>query len=247
MSARELDGKVALVTGGSRGIGRAIAEALAEGGARVAVVGRDGDKAKAAAAALPGGGHAGFACDVADPQQVNATLEAVEAGLGPVDILVNNAGITRDNLAMRMKDEEWDDVIDTNLKAVFRMSKLVMRGMMKARTGRIINITSVVGEAGNPGQANYAAAKAGVIALTKVMAKELARRGITVNAVAPGFVETEMTAAVDEAQKGFYASVIPAGRMGRPEDIASAVEFLASPDAAYVTGHVLHVNGGLYM
>ena len=247
MSARELEGKVALVTGGSRGIGRAIAEALAEGGAKVAVVGRDGDKAKQAAAALPGAGHAGFACDVADPKQVNATLEAVEAGVGPVDILVNNAGITRDNLLMRMKDEEFDEVIAANLKGAFNFTRAVTRGMMKRRDGAILNITSVVGLMGNAGQANYAASKAGLVGMTKSVARELASRNVRCNAIAPGFITTDMTGELSEKQVEGLKGQIPLGDLGTPADVASAARFLVGPSARYITGQVLAVDGGMAM
>ncbi|MBM4183877.1 MAG: 3-oxoacyl-[acyl-carrier-protein] reductase [Gemmatimonadetes bacterium] len=247
MSARELEGKVALVTGGSRGIGRAIAEALADGGAKVAVVARDGERAKAAAAALPGSGHAGFACDVSDPKQVNATLEAVEASVGPVDILVNNAGITRDNLLMRMKDEEFDEVIAANLKGAFNFTRAVTRGMMKRRDGSILNITSVVGLIGNAGQANYAASKAGLVGMTKSVARELASRNVRCNAIAPGFITTDMTGELNEKQVEELKGRIPLGDLGTPADVASAARFLVGPDARYITGQVLAVDGGMVM
>ena len=243
----ELTGKVALVTGGSRGIGRAIAEALAGAGARVAVVARDVERATAAAAELPGGPHAGFSCDVADPAAVNATLAAVEERLGPADILVNNAGITRDNLLLRMKDEEFDEVIAANLKGAFNFTRAVSRGMMKRRDGAILNITSVVGLIGNAGQANYAASKAGLIGMTKALALEIASRGITVNCIAPGFVTTAMTGALTEEQRSKAAAAVPAGRFGTPAEVAAAAVYLASDEAAYVTGHTLHVNGGIAM
>jgi 3-oxoacyl-[acyl-carrier protein] reductase len=245
--SEELKGQVALVTGASRGIGRATALELARRGARV--IGTATSEAGAAdiQAALADFGGAGLPLDVTDPAACEALIGEVEKRFGPVAILVNNAGITRDNLAMRMKDEEWDAVLDTNLKAVFRMARLVMRGMMKARGGRIINITSVVGSAGNPGQANYAAAKAGVAGMTRALARELGSRNITVNCVAPGFIDTDMTRALPEASREALLGNIALGRLGRPEEIAAAVAFLASPGAAYVTGTTLHVNGGMYM
>lgn len=244
-----LEGQVALVTGASRGIGRAVALELGRLGATVigtatsAAGAADIDKV-IADAGLKG---AGMALDVTDAAACEAVLGDIEQRFGTVGILVNNAGITRDNIAMRMKDEEWDAVVDTNLKAVFRMSKLVMRGMMKARTGRIINITSVVGSAGNPGQANYAAAKAGVAGMSRALARELGSRNITVNCVAPGFIDTDMTRALPDAARDALLGNIALGRLGRPEEIAAAVAFLASPAAAYVTGTTLHVNGGMYM
>lgn len=243
----ELKGQVALVTGASRGIGRATALELARRGATV--IGTATSEAGAADIheALVNFGGAGLRLDVTDPNACEALIGEVEKRFGPVTILVNNAGITRDNLAMRMKDEEWDTVVDTNLKAVFRMSRLVMRGMMKARTGRIVNITSVVGSAGNPGQANYAAAKAGVAGMSRALARELGSRNITVNCVAPGFIDTDMTKALPEASREALLGNIALGRLGQPEEIAAAVAFLASPGAAYVTGTTLHVNGGMYM
>ena len=247
MSERELAGKVALVTGGSRGIGRAIAEALAEGGARVALVARDGERANAAAAELPGARHAGFPCDVADPAAVNATLAAVEQQLGPVDILVNNAGITRDNLLLRMKDEEFDEVIAANLKGAFNFTRAVSRGMMKRRDGAILNITSVVGLIGNAGQANYAASKAGLVGLTKSVARELASRNVRCNAIAPGFITTDMTGQLDEKQIEELRARIPLGALGNPADVAAAVRFLVGPSARYITGQVLAVDGGMAM
>ncbi|MGY8777866.1 MAG: 3-oxoacyl-[acyl-carrier-protein] reductase [Longimicrobiales bacterium] len=247
MSTRELEGSVAVVTGGSRGIGRAIAQSLADGGARVAVVGRGGESAQAAAKELPGAGHAGYACDVADPGQVAATLKAVEESQGPVGILVNNAGITRDNLLMRMKDEEFDEVIAANLKGSFNFSRAVARGMMKMRDGSIINITSVVGLTGNAGQANYAASKAGMVGLTKSVAKELGSRGVRCNAIAPGFIKTDMTDELAESQVEALLAQIPLGALGQPDDIASVVRFLVGPGARYITGQVLAVDGGMVM
>ena len=239
-------GKTALVTGGTRGIGHAIAKALAGAGAKVAICGRDGAKAEAAAAAL-GGGVRGYACDVADPAQVEKLLEAVEKDLAPVDVLVNNAGITKDNLLFRIAADDWDAVLDTNLKAAFLLTKLAARGMIKRRWGRIINITSVVGLTGNKGQANYAASKAGLIGLTKSVAKELASRNVLVNAVAPGYIATEMTEAISEEMKQALQAAIPLGRLGQGEDIAHAVLFLASDWASYITGQVLVVDGGMVM
>jgi 3-oxoacyl-[acyl-carrier protein] reductase len=247
VSERELEGKVAVVTGGSRGIGRAIAEALAEAGARVAVVGRDGERASAAAAELPGAQHAGFACDVADPAAVNATVAAVEERLGPVDILVNNAGITRDNLLLRMKDEEFDEVIAANLKGAFNFTRAVSRGMMKRRDGAIVNITSVVGLIGNAGQANYAASKAGLVGMTKSVARELASRNVRCNAIAPGFIATDMTGQLTEKQIEELRARIPLGALGNPADVAAAARFLVGPSARYITGQVLAVDGGMAM
>ena len=245
MNGSELAGTVALVTGSSRGIGRSIAEHLARAGARVAVVGRSAERAQEVAAALPGTGHGGFACDVALTADVDALVKAVEEQLGPIDILVNNAGITQDNLLMRLKDEDWDRVMDTNLKGAFAAIRAVSRSMMKRRSGRIINITSVVGVIGNKGQANYAASKAGLIGLTKSVAKELASRGVLCNAVAPGFIETEMTAELSEAARTELSGQIALGRLGSPDDIASVVRFLAGPGAGYITGQVLVVDGGM--
>ncbi|THF60879.1 3-oxoacyl-ACP reductase FabG [Pseudothauera rhizosphaerae] len=244
-----MEGQVALVTGASRGIGRAVLLELGRLGATV--VGTATSEAGAAdidkAVAEAGLKGAGLVLNVTDAAAAEAAVADIEKRFGAVAVLVNNAGITRDNLAMRMKDEEWDAVIDTNLKAVFRMSRLVMRGMMKARYGRIVNITSVVGSAGNPGQANYAAAKAGVAGMSRALARELGSRNITVNCVAPGFIDTDMTRALPEAARDALLGSIALGRLGKPEEIAAAVAFLASPAAAYVTGTTLHVNGGMYM
>lgn len=244
-----LHGQVALVSGASRGIGQAIAKHLAQAGA--AVVGTATSDAGAAAitqylGALGNKGK-GLVLNVNDTAQIDAVIDAVQTEFGAILILVNNAGITRDNLLMRMKDEEWDDILDTNLRSVFRLSRAVLRGMMKARTGRIINISSVVGAAGNAGQTNYAAAKAGMIGFTKALAREVGNRNITVNCVAPGFVDTDMTRALSEDQHRALLASIPLSRLGSVEDIAAAVGYLASPGAAYVTGTTLHVNGGMYM
>jgi 3-oxoacyl-[acyl-carrier protein] reductase len=247
MSQDELAGTIAIVTGGSRGIGRAIAEALAGAGAGVAVIGRNGEAAQAAASELPGDGHAGYACDVADPEQVNRTLAAVEDAQGPVGILVNNAGITRDNILLRMKDEEFDEVIAANLKGAFNFTRAVARGMMKRREGAILNITSVVGLMGNAGQANYAASKAGLVGLTKSVAKELASRGVRCNAIAPGFIETDMTDELNESQVAGLQAMIPLGTFGQPADVADAALFLVGPRARYITGQVLAVDGGMVM
>ena len=244
-----LDGQVALVTGASRGIGEAIAIALAKAGAKV--VGTATTEAGAdritKAIADAGGQGAGRVLDVRDAAACAALVEAVATQIGPVSILVNNAGITRDNLLMRMKDEEWDDIQSTNLKSAFVLSRAVLRGMMKARAGRIVNVTSVVGHTGNPGQANYAAAKAGLAGFSKSLAREIGSRGITVNCVAPGFIETDMTRALAEEQVKKLVENVPLGRLGGVDDVAGAVLYLVSPQAAYVTGTTLHVNGGMYM
>ena len=244
-----LEGKIALVTGASRGIGRAIALALGHAGATVAGTATSDSGATGISEYLASAGvkGAGFKLDVTDSAQSEAILQKIEAEHGPVSILVNNAGITRDNLLLRMKDTEWDEIMDTNLKAVFRLSKLVMRPMMKARFGRIINITSVVGSMGNAGQVNYAAAKAGVVGFSKSLAKELGSRNITVNCIAPGFIDTDMTRGLPDEQKNALLAHIPLGRFGQAEEIAAAVVYLSSDGAAYVTGNTLHVNGGMYM
>ena len=244
-----LNGQIALVTGASRGIGKAIALELGKHGAVVVGTATTPEGAEKIGTYLEQAGvkGAGVVLEVREAAQVDAVLDAVEKDFGVPTILVNNAGITRDNLAMRMKDEEWDAVIDTNLKSVFRLCKAVMRGMMKARQGRIINVTSVVGHAGNPGQANYCAAKAGVAGMSRSLARELGSRNITVNCVAPGFIDTDMTRVLEEGQRQALVANVPLGRFGQPEDVAAAVVFLASPGAAYVTGTTLHVNGGMYM
>ena len=242
----DLTGRVALVTGSTRGIGRAIATTLAGAGARVAVVGRERARAEEAASQL-GGEARGFSCDVADTASVAALVEEVEKSFGSLDILVNNAGLTRDNLLMRIKDADWDAVLDANLRGAFASIRAASRGMMKRRWGRIINIASVVGITGNKGQANYAASKAGLIGLTKSVAKELASRNILCNAVAPGFIETDMTAAMTPEARTAMSAQIPVERLGKPEDIAGTVAFLASEHAAYITGQVFVVDGGLVM
>jgi len=242
----DLKGKNALVTGSTRGIGRAIAEALSASGARVAVVGRDLARAEEAATAI-GNNANGFAADVGDTAAVAKLVSDVEAAFGSIDILVNNAGITRDNLVMRLKDEDWDAVIDANLRGAFAAIRAASRGMMKRRSGRIVNVASIVGIIGNKGQANYAASKGGLIALTKSVAKELASRNILVNAVAPGFIETEMTAAMTPEARTALGQQIPLERLGTVADVASAVSFLVSDHASYITGQVFVVDGGMVM
>jgi 3-oxoacyl-[acyl-carrier protein] reductase len=242
----DLTGKAALVTGASGGIGAAIAKALHGAGATVALSGTRVEPLEALASELGGRAHV-LPCNLADAEAVNALPKQAAEAMGSVDILVNNAGITRDNLFMRMSEEEWADVIEVNLTATMRLCKGVVRGMMKARWGRIVNISSVVGATGNPGQANYAASKGGMVAMSKAIAYEVASRGITVNCVAPGFIETAMTDKLNDEQKAAILGQVPAGRMGSPEEIAAAVLYLASPEAAYVTGATLHVNGGMAM
>ena len=242
----DLSGQTAFVTGSTRGIGLAIARALHAAGARVAIVGRDLSRAQAVAADL-GDRAAGVACDVADAAQVEAAVAAAEAALGPVTVLVNNAGLTRDNLLIRLTEADWDAVLDANLKGAFHTMRVVAKGMMKRRGGRIINITSVVGLIGNKGQANYAASKAGLVGLTKAVAKEYGARGVLVNCIAPGYIETDMTAALPAEASAALLSAIPLGRFGQPDEVAGAVIFLASDLARYVTGHVLVVDGGMAM
>lgn len=242
----DLNGKCALVTGASGGIGGAIAKALHAAGATVALSGTRREALDALAGEL-GERAAVTPANLGDMEEVGGLIGQAEAAMGQVDILVNNAGLTRDNLAMRMKDEEWDQVLAVNLTAAFRLSRGALRGMMRRRWGRIVNITSVVGTTGNPGQANYAASKAGIVGMTKSLAQEVASRGITANCVAPGFIETAMTDALDESQQERILANIPAGSMGQPEDVAAAVVFLASGEAQYITGQTVHVNGGMAM
>lgn len=242
----DLSGKTALVTGASGGIGSAIAKALAAQGAKVALSGTREDALKAVAGEISGETVI-LPCNLSDAESVDALIPSAVEALGQLDILVNNAGVTRDNLAMRMKDEEWDQVIRVNLEAAFRLARASLRPMMRAKGGRIISITSVVGATGNPGQANYAASKAGLVGMSKALAQEVASRGITVNCVAPGFIRSAMTDELPEAQKEALMTRIPAGKLGEGEDIAAAVVYLASDEAAYITGETLHVNGGMAM
>jgi len=244
-----LEGQVALVTGATRGIGKAIALRLAADGATVVGTATSDEGAQSITATLAEAGAkgAGMRLDVTDAAQVDAVLAAVEGQFGQVSILVNNAGITRDNLLLRMKDEDWDTILDTNAKSVYRMSKAVLRGRMKARSGRIINIGSVAGSSGNAGQANYAAAKAAIVGFTKSLAQELGSRNVTVNCVAPGFIDTDMTRDLPAAARDALLARIPLGRLGKPDDVAHAVAYLAGPGGAYVTGTTLHVNGGMYV
>ncbi|MBB3824346.1 MULTISPECIES: 3-oxoacyl-ACP reductase FabG [Xanthomonas] len=245
--SKPLQGEIALVTGASRGIGAAIADTLAAQGATVIGTATSASGAAAIGERLAAHGGHGRELNVTDAAAVDGLIDAIGKEFGAISILVNNAGITRDNLLMRMKDDDWQAIIDTNLTSVFRTSKAVMRGMMKARKGRIINIASVVGVTGNPGQTNYAAAKAGIIAFSKSLAKEIGSRGVTVNVVAPGFIDTDMTKALPDEAKTALLQQIALGHLGAPEDIANAVAFLAGPTARYITGETLHVNGGMYM
>ncbi len=247
MSTAPLSGEIALVTGASRGIGAAIADELAAQGATVIGTATSESGAAAIGERLAATGGQGRVVDVADPAAIDALIDGIAREVGAISILVNNAGITRDNLLMRMKDEDWQAILDTNLTSVYRTSKAVMRAMMKARKGRIINIASVVGVTGNAGQANYAAAKAGIIAFSKSLAKEIGSRGVTVNVVAPGFIDTDMTRSLPEDAKNAMLAQIALGQFGQPADIARAVAFLAGPSASYITGETLHVNGGMYM
>lgn len=244
-----LKGRVALVTGASRGIGRAIAIELGRQGATVVGTATTESGAEAVSRGLAEAGvaGAGMVLDVNSQDQAEHVVRSTEERFGPIHVLVNNAGTTRDNLLVRMKDDEWDEIMNTNLKSAYRMSKLVLRGMMKAREGRIINITSVVATIGNPGQTNYAAAKAGMVGFTKSLAREVASRNVTVNCVAPGYIDTDMTRAIPESASAAMIEHIPLGRLGRPEDVAAAVAFLAAPAGGYITGATLHVNGGMLM
>lgn len=242
-----LNGQVALVTGASRGIGAAIASRLSADGARVVGTATTPGGAARISETLAASGGRGAVLDVVNQESIDALVADIESHEGPIGILCNNAGITRDTLLLRMKPEDWDAVLQTNLASVFRLSKAVLRGMMKARQGRIISIASIVGLTGNPGQANYAAAKAGIIGFTKSLAREVGSRGITANVVAPGFIDTDMTRALNEAQRTGLSARVPLGRLGQPAEIAAAVAFLASAEAAYITGETLHVNGGMYM
>lgn len=245
----KLNDKVVLVTGASRGIGRAIAETLGQAGATVIGTATSDGGADAITAYFAEMGVQGLGkkLNVADPESIASVLKEITEEFGVIGVLVNNAGITRDNLLMRMKDDEWDDIINTNLSSVFRLSKACLRGMMKARSGRIISIASVVGATGNAGQCNYAAAKAGIVGFSKSLAREIGSRGITVNVVAPGFIDTDMTKALSDEQRQSMASTIPLGSLGQPKDIANAVLFLASDMGSYVTGETLHINGGMHM
>jgi 3-oxoacyl-[acyl-carrier protein] reductase len=240
----DLTGKAAFVTGSTRGIGLAIAQALHRAGARVTVVGRDAERARSVAATL-GRDVVGVGCDVAQAEQVDAAVAAAESALGAIDILVNNAGLARDNILLRLSDQDWNAVMDANLKGAFHTTRATIKGMMKRRSGRIINITSIVGLIGNKGQANYAASKAGLVGFTKSVAKEYASRNILVNCIAPGFIETDMTASLPDAARASLLEEIALGRLGRPEDVAGTVLFLASDLAAYITGQVLVVDGGM--
>jgi 3-oxoacyl-[acyl-carrier protein] reductase len=244
MTTIDLTGKVAFVTGSTRGIGLAIARAMHGAGAKLAIVGRDAERARAVAAEL-GERTTGVGCDVAVAEQVETALAAAESALGPIDVLVNNAGLTRDNILLRLTDADWDAVLDANLKGAFHTTRAVIKGMMKRRSGRIINVTSIVGLVGNKGQANYAASKAGLVGFTKSVAKEYAGRGILANCIAPGYIDTDMTSGLPDAAKATLLQNIALGRLGRPEDVAGAALFLASDLAAYITGQVLVVDGGM--
>ena len=245
--SKKLDGEIALVTGASRGIGKAIAERLAADGATVIGTATTDQGAETISEYLGAAGGKGMRLDVTDDASVAAVIKQIGGDFGAVSILVNNAGITKDNLLMMMKQDQWDDVINTNLTAVYRLSKAVLRSMMKARKGRIINIASVVGATGNPGQTNYSATKAGLLGFTKSLAREIGSRSITVNAVAPGFIDTDMTRKLGAEQRDALIAQIPLNKLGEPSDVANAIAFLASPEAAYITGETLHVNGGMYM
>jgi 3-oxoacyl-[acyl-carrier protein] reductase len=242
-----MNGEIALVTGASRGIGAAIAARLASDGARVIGTATTAEGAQRISESLAAQGGRGAVLDVASQDSIDALIKDIESREGAIEILCNNAGITRDTLLLRMKQEDWDTVIQTNLASVFRLSKAVLRGMMKNRKGRIISIASIVGLTGNAGQANYAAAKAGMIGFTKSLAREVGSRGITANVIAPGFIDTDMTRSLNDAQRATLSAQVPLGRLGQPADIAAAVAFLASAEAAYITGETLHVNGGMYM
>lgn len=244
---RELDGEVAVITGGGRGIGLAIGGAMAEAGARVGIVDVDEEESRAAAKSLPGEGHGGYGGDVTDAQGLGTVFRRIEEELGPISILVNNAGITRDNLLLRMSEEEWDQVLSVNLKGAFNATKAVARGMMKRRGGSIVNIASVIGLMGNAGQANYAASKAGLIGFTKSVARELASRGVRCNAIAPGFIQTAMTKKLNPEVVDGLKAQIPLGTLGEPADVASLARFLVGPEAAYITGQVVAVDGGMVM
>jgi 3-oxoacyl-[acyl-carrier protein] reductase len=244
MTSIDLTGKVAFVTGSTRGIGLAIARAMHGAGAKLAIVGRDAERARAVAAEL-GERTTGVGCDVAVAEQVETALAAAESALGPIDVLVNNAGLTRDNILLRLTDADWDAVLDANLKGAFHTTRAAIKGMMKRRSGRIINVTSIVGLVGNKGQANYAASKAGLVGFTKSVAKEYAGRGILANCIAPGYIDTDMTSGLPDAAKATLLQNIALGRLGRPEDVAGAALFLASDLAAYITGQVLVVDGGM--
>ena len=246
-SGTELAGQVAIVTGGARGIGLSIAEALADGGATVAVVDVDATESRTAAEGLPGEGHKGYRGDVTEGEEIQALFRDVEAELGPISVLVNNAGITRDNLILRMSEEEWDQVLSVNLKGAFNATKAVARGMMKRRGGSIVNIASVIGLMGNAGQANYAASKAGLMGLTKSVAREFASRGVRCNAIAPGFIQTAMTEKLDPQVVEVLKGQIPMGTLGEPADVARVVRFLVGPGASYITGQVIAVDGGMVM